>query len=117
MAGITIRLETTLSKSAARWALFGAVFFLFPAALGSESVTMTTYYPSPSGVYTSMLTTGNTWLATQGSSNVGIGTTSPQARLDVSGSVNLKVDGVHSGPLKVVWSAGPPAGYYAAYAP
>ena len=48
----------------------------------AEDITLTTYYPSPRGVYQELSTTGNTLLATQGG-NVGIGTTAPEARLQI----------------------------------
>ncbi|MCX5797456.1 MAG: hypothetical protein NTY77_18345 [Elusimicrobia bacterium] len=50
--------------------------------LGSENVTLSTYYPAPSGVYSKMITTQDTFLATTGG-KVGVGTTSPKATLDV----------------------------------
>src|SRR5262249_40585990 len=50
--------------------------------LSSESVTLTTYYPAPSGVYSQMITTTNTFLARDGG-NVGIGTSSPSTLLQV----------------------------------
>jgi len=50
--------------------------------LGSENVTLATYYPAPSGVYARMITTGNTLLA-RDTGLVGIGTTNPQAQLHV----------------------------------
>ncbi len=53
--------------------------------LNSESVTLSTYYPAPSGVYTQMITTGNTFLARDGGS-VGIGTTAPGQKLSVVGN-------------------------------
>ena len=54
------------------------VFFLFALAgdLSSENVTLTTYYPAPSGVYTRMITTSDTYLARDGGS-VGVGMTTP----------------------------------------
>jgi hypothetical protein len=57
--------------------------------LNSESVTLSTYYPAPSGVYTNMITTGNTFLARDGGAvtKVGIGTVAPGAKLSVSGSM------------------------------
>lgn len=57
--------------------------------LNSESVTLSTYYPAPSGVYTNMITTDNTYLARDGgaASRVGVGTTSPGAKLSVAGSM------------------------------
>lgn len=64
--------------------------------LASESVTLTTYYPAPSGVYTQMITTGNTFLARDTSTNasqvtIGGTATSTGQQLDVysyKGSAN-----------------------------
>ncbi len=42
----------------------------------AEDVTVTTYYPSPRGIYKQIQTTDDTFLATQGG-GVGIGTTAP----------------------------------------
>lgn len=60
--------------------------------LNSESVTLSTYYPAPSGVYTNMITTGDTRLARDGGS-VGIRTgaaalVASQA-LTVNGNANV----------------------------
>jgi hypothetical protein len=55
----------------------------------SESLTMTTYYPAPSGVYRRLVSTAQTILARDGG-NVGVGTTNPQARLDVNGNSTLR---------------------------
>jgi len=70
-----------------------ALFFLcwHPGFIGSESLTLTTYYPAPYGGYVSLLTTSQTLLARDGG-NVGIGTgaTAPTGRLDVRGGyVNI----------------------------
>lgn len=48
---------------AGRWLMAGAMLFSAVPELASESVTLTTYYPAPSGVYTQMITTGNTYLS------------------------------------------------------
>ena len=48
----------------------------------AENVTISTYYPSPKGVYQQLSTTGQTMLATQGG-NVGIGTANPTTNLQV----------------------------------
>lgn len=55
-----------------------------------EGLTITTYFPAPYGSYRDLTTTGNTYLATDGSSNVGIGTTAPvpQGLLQVGDSSN-----------------------------
>ena len=61
------------------------VFFLcwHPRFLGSETLTLTTYYPAPYGGYASLLTTGQTLLARNGGA-VGIGTaTTGSAKLSV----------------------------------
>jgi len=63
------------------------VFFIlcsFCLSFAQESVTITTYYPSPYGSYNELTTIGNTYLATT-TGNVGIGTTSPKSKLQVVG--------------------------------
>ena len=50
----------------------------------AEDVTVSTYYPSPKGIYQQLSTTGQTTLATLGG-NVGIGTAGPAAKLEVNG--------------------------------
>ena len=54
------------------------------AADETEEITLTTYYPAPYGDYDELLVSGDTYLAVD-SGNVGIGTTSPEAILDVAG--------------------------------
>lgn len=51
----------------------------------AEEIALTTYYPSPRGVYQELRTTGNTYLATQ-SGNVGIGTIDPRKALHIRAS-------------------------------
>jgi len=58
-----------------------------PHMAGSETLTLTTYYPAPYGGYVSLLTTQLTMLARDGGS-VGIGTPGPNAKLDVKGLGN-----------------------------
>jgi hypothetical protein len=84
MAELVIRIQYPWGRRGTRWLMVGALFFASVPELASESVTLTTYYPAPSGVYTQMITTSNTYLARDGG-NVGVGTTAMQGRLDVVG--------------------------------
>ncbi len=69
--------------------------FLFlawhPGTLGSETLTLTTYYPAPYGGYASLLTTGNTFLARDSvNSTVSIGANSGNpttTKLNVIGAI------------------------------
>lgn len=85
----TIRLNFDVSfvYGPRTWRVPLAAVMLFAAVgdLNSESVTLSTYYPAPSGVYTQMITTNNTYLARDGGS-VGIGTTTPGQKLSVAGN-------------------------------
>lgn len=105
---LTVKVEITRRK-----ALFIlAAFFLCwrPDPLGSETLTITTYYPAPYGAYASLLTTGQTLLA-RDAGKVGIGTVNPAAKLQVMGedASNLKqafYAGGAGGPGLTVTNAG-----------
>ncbi|MDE2039317.1 MAG: hypothetical protein KGO96_04745 [Elusimicrobia bacterium] len=88
MAELDIHLR--ISPGLIRLALPCLILAAFASDLSSESVTLSTYYPAPSGVYTKMITTGQTVLARDGGS-VGIGTAAPTTTLDVRG--NARVSG------------------------
>ena len=61
--------------------LIGFLFLMAQAGfVAADTLTMTTYYPSPSGSYQTLTTTGN----------IGIGTTAPRGNLEVNGSVFIR---------------------------
>lgn len=65
-----------------------AALLFLPAALSTESMTLTTFYPAPYGVYTQLRSTRNTFLAYQGD-RVGIGTVTPGSKLGINGEVAI----------------------------
>jgi hypothetical protein len=71
------------------------VFFLVTAIVSfnqtvfAGKVELTTYYPAPFGEYQELNSTGNSHFATNAGANVGIGTTTPVAKLDVVGNVTV----------------------------
>lgn len=79
----------TLSFTRRTAVLLLSLFFLcwHPGFIGSETLTLTTYYPAPYGGYVSILTTGRTLLA-RDTGTVGIGTNTPLAtvKLDINGN-------------------------------
>ena len=88
-------LQLKLTQKRCLFALAFAFLCFHPRPLGSETLSLSTYYPAPYGGYVAILTTGgsaaipvNTLLARDGG-NVGIGTPNPGAKLDVGGSANI----------------------------
>ncbi|MDQ7772254.1 MAG: hypothetical protein RDU13_01895 [Elusimicrobiales bacterium] len=81
---ITIELSLTRRKVLVMLTLFFLCWR--PGSLGSETLTMTTYYPAPYGGYARLLTTNQTLLARDGG-NVGIGMAAPTSRLHVGGEI------------------------------
>lgn len=74
MAELNVRFDVRLNQNHFRWTLAALFVALSAAEVGSESVTLNTYYPAPSGVYNYMITTQDTYLA-RDSKNVTIGGT------------------------------------------
>lgn len=56
-----------------------SLMFSWSTQASDESLTLETYYPAPYGIYSELTATGKTLLATE-RDNVGIGTTSPNAK-------------------------------------
>ncbi|MBI2384838.1 MAG: hypothetical protein HYV14_02375 [Elusimicrobia bacterium] len=89
---IRLNLDVSFVYGPRTWRVPLAAMLLLCAVgdLNSESVTLSTYYPAPSGVYTQMITTGDTYLARDGAgTRVGIGTTTPTQKLSVVGNVDV----------------------------
>lgn len=96
VAAVRIQFDLTLPSATSKAALIGLLLAIAAPELGSENVTLTTYYPAPSGIYNQMITTGTTYLA-RDTGNVGVGTTAPSAKLHVVGNAlvagNVTVNG------------------------
>ncbi|MBI4422213.1 MAG: hypothetical protein HY554_00705 [Elusimicrobia bacterium] len=52
-------------------------------ALHSETLVLSTFYPSPAGIFGRLISSGNALLAVNAGTRVGIGTSAPQGKLDV----------------------------------
>lgn len=122
MAEKTFVIKLEIPRLNARWALVALFLTLGAGDLASESVTLTTYYPAPSGVYTQMITTDNTWLARDTAAagvsvgttqtvqagdkmivmggNVGIGTTDPNNTLQITGTGGGTIDLLVNGRIQ-----------------
>ena len=67
--------------------------------------------------YTGGVLLANRRMVIDAAGDVGIGTTNPGYKLEVAGTLGLKVNGTNTGALKVGYTSSSPAGYYAVYAP
>lgn len=81
------------------WVVAGLLLGTMTYAI-AEDVTLTTYYPSPRGVYNELRTNSNTFLALQGG-GVGIGALSASRKLDVTGSAIIRGNAEVTGTLTV----------------
>lgn len=66
MTEIRVKFDLTFSRRMIVSAGALAMMLCAVPELDSESVTLSTYYPAPSGVYTKMITTGHTFMARDG---------------------------------------------------
>ena len=110
MAEIKINVDLAFSRRFFTFAGAAVLSLCAVPRLGSESLTLSTYYPAPMGVYTSLITTGGAQLARDSSTvdiggsaaagtrltvmngNVGIGTTAPGMAMQVTGVGGTNVD-------------------------
>lgn len=90
---IHVRLTLAYEPRFLRPWLTAGMLLLAVGELNSESVTLTTYYPAPSGVYTRMITTGDTYLARNSGAVVvnsaGVVPVPNGPRLGVNGAVGI----------------------------
>ena len=103
--------------------------------LSSETLTLTTTYPAPVGVYNQLITTGNAGAApadttlnrgagnailvppTNAGGRVGIGTANPAAKLDVVGTFRIADGSQSSGKVLTSDASGAASWQYCTYAP
>ena len=103
----TIVVRLVVDRRAAAVILAAVAVGTLAMRLSSETLTMTTTYPSPVGIYNQIVTTGNagalpadTTLArsagnvllappSNAAGRVGVGVAAPQAKLDVGGTVRI----------------------------
>ena len=90
---LTIHIKVGRRELVALLAL--ALVLLQPGSLSTEQLVMTTYYPSPYGVYKSLRATDDARFAYSGGS-VGIGTLTPAGKLHVAGAGNVVFKVHHS---------------------
>jgi len=81
---ITIQVRLSVGRREIGAFLALALLCVHPMPLATESLTLTTYYPSPYGVYDELRSTNDAYFAYT-SGNVGIGTETPSTKLDVQG--------------------------------
>ncbi|MBI3554557.1 MAG: hypothetical protein HY077_18845 [Elusimicrobia bacterium] len=108
----TIRIQLEFNRGQLRLLLAAALVCAQAADLASESLTLTTTYPSPAGIYNQVVTTGNAGAAPMDTTlnrnagntvlvppsnamgNAGVGTSAPGAKLEVAlGDVYISTPG------------------------
>ena len=69
-------------RSGMRWCILAGFLVGGPVRALAEDITITTYYPSPRGIYQELRTTDNTYLAYL-AGRVGIGMMNPATKLSI----------------------------------
>ncbi|HBL16005.1 MAG TPA: hypothetical protein DD417_04385 [Elusimicrobia bacterium] len=96
-----IRIRIDLNRRQFAAALACALVVSAIGILCAETLTMTTYYPSPVGIYRKLVSTAQAVFArdagdailvppSNAAGKVGIGTTAPVAKLDIQGSIAIR---------------------------
>lgn len=80
-------IRITIGLREAKCLMAAAVILAVPLWLSSESLTLSTTYPSPAGIYKKLISTGDTILG-RDTGSVVIGAAAPTAKLTVGGSVS-----------------------------
>jgi len=116
MAELDIHIRIT--PRVARWGMAAACLCLMVMVVSPEDITLDTYYPAPTGVYTNMITTGNTTLARDNSSEVFLGTSgvktnpSNSPKMQIYGDGGSTVDLAVNGQIQTGDGAGVGAVYF-----
>jgi hypothetical protein len=98
MSKIHVQLDFTVPGVPFRFIAAAGLLLVMARELASENVQLTTYYPAPSGVYTQMVTTQNTYLA-RDQGYVDIGTTASGAA--ANGNYSLAIMPITAPPANV----------------
>ncbi|MBI3297200.1 MAG: hypothetical protein HYZ75_03485 [Elusimicrobia bacterium] len=91
MAGRELTIHIRLGRREAVAAAALLLVILSPGILSTEQLTLSTYYPSPYGVYQQLRSTEDAYFAYSGG-NVGIGTSAPTAKLHVAGAGDVVIN-------------------------
>ena len=106
MTGYRIRLRLRMSPALARLAVCALLLSGSARELdasSNESVSLTTYYPTPSGVYTSLITTAQTWLARDANAVI-IGNTGASAGQELD--VFSRMGAANNAAIRATYPAG-----------
>jgi hypothetical protein len=108
MAELTVRFDLSFGSRSLRAILVGSMILSAASEVASESVTLNTYYPAPSGVYVQMIATGATFLA-RDSGCLDVGTSAAGCNgveMYVNGTTTLNGNTTINGSLNVTGAFG-----------
>ncbi len=94
MSEVIVRFDLKLGSRAVRGIMVAAMVLAVAPELASESVTLTTYYPAPSGVYTQLVATSNAYMARDNpASFLDVGTNAPPPVVYGASTARMYVNG------------------------